>query len=193
MSQFDGLVIGSPVLASQINALLDRAANIARYCPAVMTATTIGVIGYYYEGSKNALPAASGVGYVPCNVLSTRANATLVISTDAMVGGWNPAIDIRPADVLSQKYRGALTKTPGTAWQVNGAYNIWPDNEAEPYPPPSVDTRSVLIGDGSSNQSEPVGVWLTDFLTGTWDHELDHMSYCAWLSLHCVEVGGNET
>lgn len=186
-ADFAALTIGSPVMAAHINAILDRAAMIARYAPPVMSADTIGVVGYQYTGTKNNLPAASGVGFVHCDAIGAACRMN-ISTANINYGGRNAATDdpLRSSAELSTRYRVASVKSPADVKTIDVAANLVPN--ADLPGGPNVVQVDYVIDSLPSSASTPIGVWIADSVVGSWDWELDHLSFNAWISQPTVEA-----
>ena len=185
---FYSLTIGSPVMAAHLNAIQDRIAMIARYAPAVMSADTIGTIGYQYSGGKvTSQYPAQGLGLVRCDLIAPSCNVN--VSTATVVGGgryYSMAAPLRSRDSLRTRYRTANVKSPDTTTATDVCANLVPSCGLTAGP--NVAQIPYVVDQLPSSNTVPIGVWIADFLVGTWSWEVDHLPYNAWISQPTIEV-----
>lgn len=170
-SDFEGVTIGSPVQANQLNALAARAERIARLCPGCCHTTYIGYQGYTTNTSppKTTYTATLPfLAFAPSVVLG--AECDLVVVPAAQLNNNLPDADypMTAAD-LTIKIKSASGKSPSsTVTQSFVNATLRHQNYAD-FP---LQTLVVPFDMSStSGMAAPVGAWIGMSQTGSWDYD----------------------
>lgn len=170
-SDFEGVTIGSPVQANQLNALAARAERIARLCPGCCHTTYIGYQGYTTSTSppKGTYTATSPfLAFAPSVVLGAECDL-VVVPAAQLNNQLNEADYPLTATDLTINFKSASGKSPTatvTEHLNNATLRNW--NRVD-FP---LQTFVVPFDMSStSGMSAPVGAWIGMSQSGTWGYD----------------------
>lgn len=174
---FDGVRIGDPVTAGQLNALAARAERIARLVPGCCHTTYIGQQGYASEPPKGVYTAARAfLAFCPSVVLD-EASHVVIVPAMQIDNGIDAAAYPRTAADQQIRFRIASGKSPDAVTTRDFVNATSADIQPNPFP---LQVVSADFDMGTTpSQYQPVGAWIGMDRTGTWQYTGDLCHFLA--------------
>lgn len=172
-------VIGSPVYASQWNAIVERLARVGAQSPWVATHNVISTLGYQYTGQKvSSTPTHGGMTYLGTNMWGPQGNTTLCVVLPQYYGSQPGVGNVRTAYQCSTRLKAKFTA--GGSGITDDIAPEYGTTNPEMVPPHAHIYRCNVASKGSGNYGL-CHVLLSNYYHGTYGYEQDVSPFVAWI------------